>query len=141
VFTVAEKTEASTTVRQPNGTTTTLTYKVSVTDKITDFETGGGLHHDSIDLSDLLRNQTDFYSSRNFYFPGLRETHTAQDAFDRGYIYLVQHGTPGAANFGTYLNVDLNGGAHSDALNNYVVADLQGIAKAEIEGNFALFLV
>jgi Ca2+-binding RTX toxin-like protein len=135
VFAVAETTEASTTIRRPDGTTTTLTYQVSVTDKITDFETGGRLHHDSIDLSDLLKNQTDFYSSR------VRETHTAHDAFDRGYIYLVQHGTPGEANFGTSLNVDLNGGAHSDGLNNYVVADLQGVAKAEIEGHFALFLV
>jgi Ca2+-binding RTX toxin-like protein len=135
VFTLAERTEASTSVRLANGSTTTLTYQVSVTDKITDFETGGRLHHDSIDLSELLRDQTDFYSSR------IRETHTAHDAFDRGYIYLVQHGTPGEANFGTYLSVDLNGGGHSDALNNYVVADLQGIAKAEIEGHFALFLV
>jgi Ca2+-binding RTX toxin-like protein len=132
VLSFAERREASSTIHLPNGTTTTLTYEISVTDKITDFDISGA-DHDFIDLIGILKKQSDFFSTAG--------SHSVRGAFDRGYIFFAQHGTPGEANFGTHLNVDLNGGSHNDPLNTYIVADLQGIARADVEGRVDLFIV
>jgi hypothetical protein len=66
---------------------------------------------------------------------------TFQQAIDQGILYFVQHGTPGQADFGTKVMIDLNGGAHTDVFNNYVVADLTGITQAEVANRSDLFLV
>lgn len=60
---------------------------------------------------------------------------------DRGFLYFVQHGTPGQADFGTKVMIDTNGGTHGDVLSNYVAADLAGITQAEVANRPDLFLV
>jgi Ca2+-binding RTX toxin-like protein len=96
---------------------------ISITDNITDFDVSGA-DHDLIDLSQLLRSQS------NFTFGD-----TAQSAIDHGYIYFFQHGIPGQAGFGTYVKVDLNGGTHTDDANNFIIADLQGVAANQLKAD------
>jgi Ca2+-binding RTX toxin-like protein len=100
---------------------------ISVTDTITDFDTNG-LDHDFIDLSHIMGTQSN-----------LAPYGTAQNAIDQGYIRFLQHGTLGQAGFGTYVMVDLNGGSHGDAANNFTIADLQGVAMDQLRAS--LFIV
>jgi Ca2+-binding RTX toxin-like protein len=132
VLTDAEKSSFTTTFRLPDGSVVTRTATFDVFDTITDFDTSGA-DHDFVDISTILVNQSNFYSTGTRF--------DAQAAFDRGYLYFVQHGTPGQADFGTYVMVDLNGGGHGDAANNFKVADLVGIGAAEVQNRTDLFLV
>jgi Ca2+-binding RTX toxin-like protein len=104
--------------------------EVSVTDTITDFQTGslptkgGSLvispTRDTIDLAQILDAKSNFAGT------------TAQQAINQGYIYFVQHGTAGQEGFGTTVMVDLNGGAHNDAANNFGVVELSGVRASEL---------
>jgi Ca2+-binding RTX toxin-like protein len=91
-------------------------------DTIADYESGRGLPagapHDVISLGDALNGTT---------FSGT----TVQQAFDQGYIYLVQHGSRGDADFGTTIYVDRNGNA-ADIAPDLAVADLLGVGKSEL---------
>jgi hypothetical protein len=100
-------------------------------DRITDFQAGGGYAvRDLIDLRQALTG-TDFAG------------HTALQAFQQGYVYLVQHGKPGEEGFGTYVMLDRNGAAPDYGYYNTDVAlvDLVGVAKDQLAighygGNF-----
>jgi Ca2+-binding RTX toxin-like protein len=99
-------------------------------DKVTDFQTGGGYTiRDFIDLREALKAST---------FTG----YGAVQAFQQGYIYLVEHGTPGEEGFGTTVYMDRNGSA-PDYGYHYDIAlvDLVGVAKDQLHvgyygGNF-----
>jgi Ca2+-binding RTX toxin-like protein len=86
--------------------------------------------HDLIDLSAVLDRQTNF--------PSTGQITDASLAIGLGYIYFVQHGTPGEAGFGTKILVDADGGARGA---DFVVADLQGIARLYIVKRADLFIV
>jgi Ca2+-binding RTX toxin-like protein len=90
-------------------------------DVVTDYDPIGvqGMTRDQIDLSALLDKFTDFAGT------------TAKQAIEQGYIYTVQHGTPGTAGFGTYVMIDRNGLASDGPVYgaDIAVADLQGIAQ------------
>jgi len=133
VFTEAAKTTGSVPIVNPiTGQQGTITVQVSVTDKITDFQTGqvksGGLFEfgtqpgvsDKLDFSSLIDARTNFAGT------------TALQAFQQGYIYLVQHGTEGQPGFGTTVMLDLNGGAHTDAANNFAIVDLEGVRSSSV---------
>ena len=99
-------------------------------DRITDFQAGGGYAvRDLIDLRQALAGSD---------FAG----HTALEAFQQGYIYLVQHGTPGEEGFGTYVMMDRNGSAPDYGYySDVALVDLAGIAKDQLAigyygGNF-----
>ncbi len=104
--------------------------KVSVFDRITDFDTAG-TDHDFIDVSALLDNETSF-SLPNF--TGSAAV-AASRAINDGYIYFVQHGTAGEPGFGTKVMIDVNGtvngGSHS-TLANVAIADLDGVAANQL---------
>lgn len=100
-------------------------------DRITDFETGTGGYgpRDRIDLHEALKTST---------FTG----HTIVEAIQQGYIYMVQHGTPGEEGFGTTIYLDRNGSASDYGYHHDVaLVDLVGIAKDQLHvgyygGNF-----
>ena len=106
-------------------------YQYGPIDRITDFETGGAYYstRDIIDLREALAGSD---------FAG----HTALEAFQQGYIYLVQHGTPGEEGFGTRVMLDRNGSAPDYNYHHDVaLVDLVGIAKDQLHvgyygGNF-----
>jgi Ca2+-binding RTX toxin-like protein len=90
-------------------------------DRITDFQAGGGYAvRDLIDLRQALAGSD---------FTG----HTALEAFQQGYIYLVQHGTPGEEGFGTMVMLDRNGSAPDYGYySDVALVDLVGIAKDQL---------
>ncbi len=76
-------------------------YYYGGVDRVTDFQVGNGAYYsefDRIDLREALASST---------FTG---TH-AYEAFQQGYIYFVEHGTPGEEGFGTTVYMDRNGSA------------------------------
>jgi len=104
--------------------------EVSVSDTITDFRTGmvatksgqyalDGGERDRIDLSEILDGRLP---------PGV----SAGQAISAGYIYFVQNGTAGQPGSSTTVMVDLNGGAHTDAANNFGVVELAGVRASEL---------
>jgi len=90
----------------------------SVTDTITDFDTSG-TDRDTIDFTKIFDEKTNFGG-------------TNAQAIQQGFIYFVQHGTVGQAGFGTTVMVDLNGGTHADAANNFAVVDLLGVRATDL---------
>ncbi len=106
--------------------TWTAILRTPVVDTVTDFDTSGS-DHDTIDIAYLMATKTSFTGS------------TFQQAVDQGYLFFVQHGTPGSADFGTKVMIDTNGGTHVDAATNYVVADLKGVFASEMRAD--LFIV
>jgi Ca2+-binding RTX toxin-like protein len=88
----------------------------SVTDKITDFDTTG-TDHDFIDVATLLDLQSNVAGT------------TAQQAISQGYLYFVQSGDS------TKVMFDANGGSHGDGANNYVIAELAGVAPADLRAD------
>jgi hypothetical protein len=97
-----------------------------ILDTVTDFDTSGA-DHDTIDIAHLLNTRTNFSGT------------TFEQAVSQGYLYFVQHGTPGTADFGTNVMLDTNGGTHFDASNNFGVADLKGVFASEMRAD--LFLI
>jgi Ca2+-binding RTX toxin-like protein len=89
-------------------------------DVITDYHQGGT--RDVIDLRAILDKFTDFAGT------------TAEEAIAQGYIYRVQHGTAGTADFGTYIMIDRNGLASDGPVHgaDIAVVDLQGIAAYQL---------
>jgi Ca2+-binding RTX toxin-like protein len=91
-------------------------------DTIADFESGRGqpasAPHDVIWLRDVLNGTT---------FRGT----TVKQAFDQGYVYLVQHGSRGQEGFGTTVYIDRNGKA-ADIAPDLAVADVLGVGKDEL---------
>jgi Ca2+-binding RTX toxin-like protein len=91
-------------------------------DIIGDFDSGYGqpaeAPHDVIWLRDALAGTT---------FSGT----TVKQAFDQGYVYLVQHGSRGEEDFGTTVHIDRNGAA-ADITPDVAVADVLGVAKSEL---------
>lgn len=125
VFTSLEKQIVGFETVSVRGSTMRVPIYGSVTDTVTDFDTSG-VDHVFIDIASILVNDTDFYST------GKSSIAAQQRAIDQGYVYFVQSGTPGQADFGTTVWIDVNGGGHGDAANNYAVAFLQGIPAAEL---------
>lgn len=106
-----------------------VTFITNIIDTITDFDTSGA-DHDTIDIAYLLDTRTNFNGS------------TFQQAVAGGYLYFVQHGTPGSADFGTRVMIDLDGsnnGNHNDTANNFAIADLKDVFATEMRAD--LFLV
>ncbi len=102
--------------------------KVSVFDRITDFDTSGA-DRDFIDVSSLLANES------SFSYLGYAPTAAFQALYE-GYIYFVQHGAAGEPGFGTTVMIDfngtVNGGSHS-TLADVAIADLDGVAKDQLD--------
>lgn len=95
---------------------------------ITDFElhgpAGNDFQGDRIDLRVLFNQHTNFTGT------------TADQAWAQGYLYFVQHETPGQPGFGTTVYIDPNGKA-PDAPKYYgphdiAVVDLQGVARDQL---------
>jgi hypothetical protein len=75
---------------------------------------------DMIKLGDALQGST---------FTGT----SAVEAFEQGYIYLVQNGQPGDENFGTTVYMDRNGHATDYHYHHDVaLVKLEGIAANEL---------
>ena len=97
-------------------------YHGNPVDTVTDFQTGygSGYHNpnwDTVDLSVALQGTTFAGSS-------------AVEAFQQGYVYLVQHGTLGQADFGTTVYIDRNGSeANGGYQHDVAVLDLAGVAE------------
>lgn len=82
---------------------------------------------DVIDLSAALDTST---------FQGT----TAYEAFSQGYVYLVQHGTPGEVGFGTTVYLDRNGSADDYGYQNDVaLVDVQGVAARELSTGYGYY--
>jgi Ca2+-binding RTX toxin-like protein len=108
------------------GAPTVVAVYTPILDTVTDFDTSG-TDHDTIDIAHLLNTRTSFSGT------------TFEQAVSQGYLYFVQHGTPGAADFGTKVMIDTNGGTHFDAATNFGVADLKGVFASEMRAD--LFIV
>ncbi len=93
-----------------------LIYETFETDTITDFG-----YWEQIDLSSLLDSKTTFAGT------------SAADAISQGYIYWVQHGQPGQADFGTTVYIDRDG-TPLDFLNapDLAIVDLKGMAASQL---------
>lgn len=108
-------------------------YQYGPLDRIADFQVaitpGYYPQRDVIDLGEALKSST---------FAGT----SAVEAFQQGYIYLVQHGTPGEAGFGTTVYMDRNGHAADYGYHAKVaLVELDGVAAnslhvAYYNGNF-----
>jgi Ca2+-binding RTX toxin-like protein len=102
----------------------TITYKTVETDTITDFD---GALGDRIDL-DLLLTQTNFGANPS-----------SADAVAQGYVYWLEQGQPGDADFGSTVYVDRDGGAHNPnglfGSADYAVAFLQSVAAGDLNAN------
>lgn len=98
-------------------------------DLIADFEVGthGGYgSRDFVDLREALKSST---------FTGT----SVEQAFQQGYIYLVQHGTPGEDGYGTTVFMDRNGSAPDYGYTGDVaLADLLNVAMDQLHtGSYA----
>jgi Ca2+-binding RTX toxin-like protein len=106
-------------------------YHHGGTERVTDFETGNGGYgpRDFVDLRGALASST--FTGTNVY-----------EAFQQGYIYLVEHGTPGEDDFGTTVYIDRNGSAPDYGYHVDVpLVELVGVAKDDLHigyhgGNF-----
>lgn len=103
---------------------------VSITDTITDFDVFGTAH-DTIDLFNIMLERTNFN--------GLNGVYSAATAFNTGHLYLAQHGTEGQPGFGTKVMIDINGGSHNDAANQFAVVDVLGVREAQLTAD--MFIV
>jgi Ca2+-binding RTX toxin-like protein len=94
-------------------------YYYGGVDRVTDFQVGNGGYYsvfDRIDLRDALASST--FTGTNAY-----------EAFQQGYIYLVEHGTPGEAGYGTTVYMDRNGSAPDYGYHGDVaLVNLEGVA-------------
>jgi len=94
-------------------------------DTIVDFDfvtDGTSFSGDWIDLRPLFDKYTNFTGS------------TAFEAWQQGYLRLVQHGNPGEAGFGTTIQIDPNG--HADGYyphQTFAVVNLEGVASSSFD--------
>lgn len=86
-------------------------------DVIADFD--DGLAGDRIDLRQIFDKHTTFTGT------------TANQAVSQGYLYFVEHGTPGEAGFGTFVRIDLDGGSHHPT-NSFSIVDLEGVSRDDL---------
>lgn len=88
-------------------------------DRVTDFQVGTGAYYstfDRIDLREALASST---------FTGS----TAYEAYQQGYLYFVEHGTPGEEGFGTTVYMDRNGSAPDYGYHvDVALVNLEGVA-------------
>jgi Ca2+-binding RTX toxin-like protein len=104
-------------------------YDSFETDTITDFAATAlpAIGHDVLDIASLLDGKTSFAGT------------TGAQAITQGYVYWVQHGQPGQADFGTTVYVDRDGGLHNPngmfGFGDFAIADLQGVAANQLNAS------